>query len=95
MFTVYTSELFDIVGRLLPSVHSYADDTQLYLAFSLKVQADDASAVKAMHDCIMDLGKWFGTKQQLAKQLAKVEVNGITIGESVVKTKPVVRNLGS
>ena len=91
MFTVYTSELFDIVGRLLPSVHSYADDTQLYLAFSLKVQADDASAVKAMHDCIMDLGKWFGTKQQLAK----VDVNGISIDESVVKTKPVVRNLGS
>ena len=32
LFTVYTSELFDIVGRHLPNVHSYADDTQLYLA---------------------------------------------------------------
>ena len=29
LLTVYTSELFDIVGRHLPSVHSYADDTQL------------------------------------------------------------------
>ena len=34
--------LFDIVGRHLPSVHSYADDTQLYLAFSPNVQGDDA-----------------------------------------------------
>ena len=58
MFTVYTSELFDIVGGRLPRAHSYADDTQLYLAFSPNVQGDDASAVKAMCDCIMDLRKW-------------------------------------
>ena len=58
MFTVYISELFDIVGGRLPRVHSYADDTQLYLAFSPNVQSDDASAVKAMCDCIMDLRKW-------------------------------------
>ena len=55
---MYTSELFDIVGRHLPSVHSYADATQLYLAFSPNVQGDDANAVKAMCDCIMDLRKW-------------------------------------
>ena len=32
-----------------------------------------------------------GAKQQLAK----VDINSITVGESVVNTKPVVRNLGS
>ena len=58
LFTVYTSELFDRVGRHLPSVHSYADDKQLYLAFSPNVQGDDASVVKAICDCIMDLRKW-------------------------------------
>ena len=58
LFTVYTSELFDIVGRHLPSVHSYADNTQLYLAFIPNVQGDDASAAKAMCDCIMGLRKW-------------------------------------
>ena len=58
LFTVYTSELFDIVGRHLPSVNSYADDMQLYLAFSPNVLGDDASAVKAICDCIMDLRKW-------------------------------------
>ena len=59
LFSVYTSKLFDMVGRHLPSVDSYADDTQLYLAFSPNVQGDDANAkAKAMGDCIMDLRKW-------------------------------------
>ena len=58
LVTVYTSQLFDIVGRHLPSVHSYVDDTQLYLAFSPNMQGDDARAVEAMRDCIIDLRKW-------------------------------------
>ena len=95
-------------GIYQQNVHSYANDTQLYLAFSPNVQGDDASAVKAICDCIMDLRKWMigdrlmlnddkteflllGTKQQLAK----VDINSITVGGSVVNTKPVVRNLGS
>ena len=57
LFTEYTSELLEIVRRHLPSVTSYPNDTQLYLAFSPNVQGDDASAVKAMCDCIMDLRK--------------------------------------
>ena len=57
LFTVYTSELFNLLGRHLPSVHSYANDTQLYLAFSPNVHGVDASAVKAIYDCIMDLRK--------------------------------------
>ena len=61
-----------------------------------------------MCDCIMDLRKWMirdrlmlnddkteflllGTMQQLAK----VDINSITVGDFVVDTKPVVRNLGS
>ena len=70
--SVYTSELFDIVGRHLPSVHSYADDTQLYLAFGPNVQGDDASAVKAMCDCIMDLRKWM-TRDRLMLNDDKTE----------------------
>ena len=33
LFTLYASKLFEVVKRHLPSVHAYADDTQLYLAF--------------------------------------------------------------
>ena len=55
LFTVYTSKLFDIVSKHLPSVHCYADDTQLYLAFSPDVQGEDEAALNAMRDCIHDL----------------------------------------
>ena len=58
LFTVYTSKLFDIVREHLPSVHCYADDTQLYLAFSPDVQGEDEAALNAMRDCIHDLRNW-------------------------------------
>ena len=108
LFTVYTSKLFDIVGKHLPSVHCYADDTQLYLAFSPDVQGEDEAALNAMRDCIHDLRNWMiedrlmlnddktellliGTRQQLQK----VNLNDITVGDTVVEAKSVVRNLGS
>ena len=58
LFTVYTCKLFDIVSKHLPSVHCYADDTQLYLAFSPDVQGENEAALNAMRDCIHDLRKW-------------------------------------
>lgn len=59
LFTVYTSiKLFDIVSKHLPSVHCYADDTQLYLAFSPAVQGEDEAALNAMRDCIHDVKNW-------------------------------------
>ena len=108
LFTVYTSKLFDIVSKHLPSVHCYADDTQLYLAFSPDVQGEDEAALNAMRDCIHDLRNWMiedrlmlnddktelmliGTRQQLQK----VNLNDITVGDTVVEAKSVVRNLGS
>ena len=58
LFTVYTSKLFDIVSKHLPSVHCYADDTQLYLTFSPGVQGEDEGALNAMRYCIHDLRNW-------------------------------------
>ena len=58
LFTVYTSKLFEIVSTLLPSVHCYAENTQLYLAFSPDVQGEDEAALNAMCDCIHDLRNW-------------------------------------
>ena len=108
LFTVYTSKLFDIVSKHLPSVHCYADDTQLYLAFSPAVQGEDEFVFKAMADCIQDLRKWMiedwlmlnddktelmliGTRQQLKK----VNLNSITVGNTTIEAKSVMRNLGS
>ena len=58
LFTVYTSKLFNIVSKHLPSVHCYADDTQLYLPFSPDVQGEDETALNALRDCIRELRDW-------------------------------------
>ena len=55
LFTIYTSKMFEIVEKHLPSIHCYADDTQLYVAFSPNQPGDDEAALKAMSDCIRDL----------------------------------------
>ena len=41
LFTVCTNEPFDIVEKHLPSVHCYANDSQLYVAISPNVPGDD------------------------------------------------------
>ena len=58
LFIIYTSSLFRIIERHLPQVHSYADDSQLYLSF--RSGDDDAQDVahRAMEACIKDIRKW-------------------------------------
>ena len=44
LFTIYASELFNIIKGHLPSAHCYADDTQLYLSFSPKQENGQTDA---------------------------------------------------
>ena len=37
LFSIYTSQIFDIVSDHLPNVHCFADDTQLYLSAHLNI----------------------------------------------------------
>ncbi|CAB4009259.1 Hypothetical predicted protein [Paramuricea clavata] len=107
LFTIYVSKLFDIVQRHLPDVHCYADDSQLYVAFRPKVESEQSDAVTAMERCIEDIRKWMsedklllndekteflliGTKQQLAK----VNLDHITVGTTDIAPQPVAKNLG-
>ena len=54
LFSIYTGQLLDIVTQHLPTVHCYADDTKLYLAFRPGDRATQDSAVAAMEACIQD-----------------------------------------
>ena len=48
LFTIYVSKLFQILKHHLPSVHTYADDTQLYLSFT---PSDSSSCISCI-SCI-------------------------------------------
>ena len=58
LFSIYAGQLFDIVTQHLPTVHCYADDTKLYLAFRQGDRATQYSAVAAVEACIQDVREW-------------------------------------
>ena len=108
LFNVYASKLFDIVSRHLPDVQCYADDSQLYLSFSPNSSASQESAVNAMECCIREIRNWMrhdklmlnadktefiiiGTRQQLAK----INIEHITVGCNNITSSTSVRSLGA
>ena len=107
LFTIYASALFDVVRKHLPTVHCYADDTQLYISFSPMAQSGQADAVAAIEHCTHDIRKWMSQDKLLMndaktellligtrQQLAKVRIDSITIGNSDIAPQSPVRNLG-
>ena len=60
LFLLYSSKLFKIISRHLPSVHAYADDTQLYLSFKAGDDVNEKSAIAAMEACVLDIHKLNG-----------------------------------
>ena len=97
LFTVYASALFDVVEKHLPTVHCYADDSQLYISFSPKAHSGQADAVASIEHCIQDIRQWMSQDKLLMndaktelllvgtrQQLAKITSDGITVGHSVI-----------
>ena len=58
LFVLYGSKLFKIIEQHLPDVHTYADDTQLYLSFNADSSVEQSAALLAMQSCIADIRKW-------------------------------------
>ena len=58
LFLIYSSQLFDVIGKHLPCVHCFADDTQLYLSFKRDGQVSQDAAMRAMERYIADIGSW-------------------------------------
>ena len=97
-----------MVKRHLPSVHVYADDTQLYLAFKPDCALSTNEAISAMEACVREIRVWvlcdklkinddkteviiIGTRQQLAR----VQVDRLTVGDARVPFGSAVKNLGT
>ena len=58
LFSIYTSSLLSIVQDLLPTVHCYADDNQLYVPFSQADENGQSDAIAAMESCVRVIRNW-------------------------------------
>ena len=54
-FVIYKSNLFKIVEKHLPTIHCFADDTQLYLSFKPDDTTCQNDAINAINKCVDDL----------------------------------------
>ena len=61
LFTLYVSHLFNILSQHLPSIHGYADDTQIDLSFRPSSIHSDitGNAVCVSEEYIADVRYWF------------------------------------
>ena len=58
LFTLYTLPLGNIARQLEIPRHFYADDTQLYVFFSVKDQHEGAVAVTQLENCVNKIQNW-------------------------------------
>ena len=107
LFTLYTSELFEIIKYHLPMIHCYADDSQVLISFSPNDGTELLAVVRNMEDCIRDIRSWMlnndlkfnDHKTQFliigsSQQLEKLDNISIRVGDSDIHPVPLVRNLG-
>jgi hypothetical protein len=51
LFSIYASELFNVIKNHLPNVHCFADESELYLSFNHSKEHRDVQAAKSMELC--------------------------------------------
>ena len=108
LFSIYTSELFTIIKQHLPSVHCYANDTQMNLAFKPDDSTAQNNAIAAMEECLHEIRLWMIRDRLLINddktafaligtnaQLRKVSFIMLRIGNAEVHPSiDSIRNLG-
>ena len=108
LFIIYSSQLFDVIEKHLPSVHCFADDTQLYLCFKPDSQVSQDVAMRAMESCIADIRSWMISDRLLLNdektemlligtqyQLNKLACDGcLHVGDMDIGSVACARNLG-
>ena len=107
LFNIYSSKIFDIVGRHLLKVHCYADGSQLYLSFNPSRAFSQDEAIRSMETCISDVKQWMTSNKLMLNDdktefivtasrhlVKKAAVNTIRVGDCDVSKVSVVRNLG-
>ncbi len=80
LFNLYMLPLGDVIRRHGINFHSYADDTQLYIA----VSPDDTGPIDALFKCILDIKSWMA-ENFLQLNQDKTEV--LVIGPEALREK--------
>ena len=70
---LYTSPLSDILRRHNMSFHFYADDIQLYTAFTYNNEFECNNTMARLHDCLADIRTWM-TLNRLKLNKEKTEL---------------------
>ena len=104
-FLDYESPLGNIIRSHGMSAHFYADDTQIYLAFD---PDSESLSMSKLEDCIADIRKWMSSnylklnddKTELiflgtSKNLSKLTITSVQIGDSKIESSSHVRNIGA
>lgn len=105
-FTCYSSPIGDICRQHNIEYHLYADDTQLYLSFSL---SDQATAINQIELCIENIRQWMNdnflklndSKTEFLfisspHQAKKIPLPpSIKIGTHIIDTSSTARNIGA
>jgi hypothetical protein len=97
--------IYEIAQKHGISIHQYADDTQLYVAFDMDMQE---TAIAQMEACIHDIRIWMkqnklklnDDKTELiiiapARQAHKVTIHSLRIGDCEVAAAKTAKNLGA
>lgn len=80
LFNLYMLPLGDVIRRHGINFHSYADDTQLYIA----VSPDDTGPIDALFNCILDIKSWMAEN---FLQLNQDKTELLVIGPEAMREK--------
>ncbi len=110
LFLIYILPLGKIIDKCGVCRHGYADDTQLYLKFSLKEPGALQNAITKMETCISEISKWMVTNKlklnndktefivlappRQSKVISRLSPV-IKVGSSVIEAVHSVKNLGA
>ncbi len=108
LFCAYTAPLGDLLRKHDCQYHFYADDSQIYLAFTPDFLGEQVRNFNMIEDCVRDIRIWMcqnKLKMNDSKtvfmvignepQVDKLVLDTVTVGDSVVDSVPNTKNLGA